>query len=71
MKEIDYNNVANLVKVRAAIAIIRDCVFLDIVEEKRCQCVVTSLCWLEWMTGKKIKVVSVLDNIRNKNEDVK
>jgi hypothetical protein len=58
MRETDCLDVRNQTRVRTAIAIVRDCLFLDSIEEKRRAGIASDLCWLDWMLGKRIKITS-------------
>jgi hypothetical protein len=58
MREENSLDIRNQTMVRTAIAIVRDCLFLDSAEEKRRAGIASDLCWLDWMLGKRIKITS-------------
>ena len=56
MQEYEYVNTRNLARLRTAMRIIQECVFLDEIENKKCQSVLHDICGLEFHTNNKIKI---------------
>jgi len=56
MQEYEYVNTGNLARLRTAMRIMQECVFLDEIENKKCQSVLHDICGLEFHTNNKIKI---------------
>jgi hypothetical protein len=56
MQEKEYVNVGNLARLRTAMRIMQECVFLDKDENKKCETIIHDICGLEYHTNNKIKI---------------
>jgi hypothetical protein len=56
MQEKEYVNVGNLARLRTAMRLMQECVFLDYAENNKCGNIIHEICGLEFHTNNKIKI---------------
>jgi hypothetical protein len=67
MQESEYVNTGNLIRIRAAMKILMECVFIDEEEDDKNDEIIHTLVGMEWRINKKVKIEDAPQNAVEQN----